>query len=88
MTVVPRCSPNGAPKPQVPLVDILADMVRSALAWEAEHGEPPQPDGDRTANALTGILQAYTLPPHEISAGGGNHDHDDNSEERAQADNL
>lgn len=35
------------------LVEILVDMARSALAWEAEHGVPNEDSQDRTPDSLT-----------------------------------
>jgi hypothetical protein len=40
------------------LTQILADMLRAALAWEEEHGK---------SEALTGIHPSYTLLPPEIT---------------------
>ena len=37
------------------LVEILAEMVHSALAWEAEHGEPPPEPETGAADGLTRI---------------------------------
>lgn len=51
------------------LAEILADMVRSALAWEEEHGEPASKDElhnnqKSPSNALTGIPHRIHCPPH------------------------
>ena len=35
------------------LVDVLAQMVHSALAWEQEHGIPDTVDGDGIDKGLT-----------------------------------
>ncbi|MBI4311716.1 MAG: hypothetical protein HY681_08030 [Chloroflexi bacterium] len=47
---VPRPAPQGER-----LVKILADMLRSALAWEREHGQPENCAQTEAPNALTGI---------------------------------
>ena len=72
-------SPTSAGPPH--LMDILADMVQSALAWEEEHGRPPAPVGNSTSGSLkgspTGVHWASPdgYPPLEIIAGGHDHDH-------------
>ena len=42
------------------LVEILADMVRSALAWEEEHGGPPENE-TATEKAVDWMPSTYTL---------------------------
>jgi hypothetical protein len=58
------------------LVDILADMVRSAIAWEEQYGEPPVCE-NHDRNALTGIPRSIQLAAHNMPLDGG-HEHDDN----------
>ncbi len=63
------------------LVDILGDMLRSALAWEEEHGRPQHLSEIRPQGSLkgspTGVHWASPdgHPPLEIIAGGHDHDH-------------
>ena len=59
------------------LVEIFADMVRSALAWEQEHGV--QQNGNKTepSKALTTVRPAYTVEIHKNTDKGENHDHQD-----------
>ena len=38
---------QSSPPEDCPLISILADMLRSAQAWEEEHGEPVNCQGDR-----------------------------------------
>ena len=45
------------------LVDILADMVRSALAWENDLGEPCHSDLCIQAEQVDGHGSRYTLSP-------------------------
>lgn len=54
------------------LAVILADMLRSALAWEQEHGQPSQ---SMTKNGLTGLAKPYTLQSPDIITAGEKHDH-------------
>jgi hypothetical protein len=60
-----------------PVVAILADMVRSALAWEQEHGV--QQNGNKTepSKALTTVRPAYTVEIHKNADKGENNDHQD-----------
>ena len=65
------------------LVRILADMVRSAIAWEEKHGGPsadsvqPKRDCDRQ-NGLTVYPLRIQCVAHRIPLSGGNeHDDDD-----------
>lgn len=51
---------------------ILADMLRSALAWEQEHGQSSQ---SMTNNGLTSLSKPYTLQPLGIITAGEEHDH-------------
>jgi hypothetical protein len=77
-----RSSPPG------PLASILAEMLRSALAWEEEHGTLPQKLRSHHQNALTGISQEYILAPSKITMEGENDDHDDNSQKSQEAADL
>jgi hypothetical protein len=56
---------------------ILADMLRSALAWEQEHG---QPFPGMTNNGLTSISKPYTLQPPGIITAGEKDDHTSSSQ--------
>ena len=59
------------------LVEIFADMIRSALAWEQEHGV--QQNGNKTEppKALTSVRPAYTVEIHKNADKGENNDHQD-----------
>ena len=63
-----------------PLVDILADMVRSALAWEEEHGHPGIPEQSASGDGLTSTpFRIHCLPPAEggpldLTRGGDSYD--------------
>jgi hypothetical protein len=62
------------------LVEILTDIVRSALAWEDEHGGPPEPDTSGE-DGLTGIHRSIQCMAHKIQLNGGHqHDGDDTDE--------
>ena len=55
------------------LVDILADMLRTALAWEEEHDCPAAENDDGLANALTPIsLRIHCSPSLDESKLGHN----------------
>lgn len=45
--------PGGLPNPSGTLAGILADMIRSAVAWERDHGLPKELGGE--ADGVTGI---------------------------------
>jgi hypothetical protein len=51
---------------------ILVDMLRSALAWEQEHGQPPQ---SMTINGLTGLAKPDKLQTQGIKKAGEKHVH-------------
>ena len=53
------------------LAEILADMVRSALAWEKKNGAPPAP---KTKQVLTVYTGTYTLASHKATPGGEQND--------------
>ena len=61
------------------LVEILAGMVRSALAWEENHGDPTKPE----ENDLTGIRRRIHWPAPKgrpllrLIVGGQNDDDDE-----------
>ncbi len=38
---------------QIGLIDILRSMLRSALAWEEEHGIPNESSQDKNSDSLT-----------------------------------
>ena len=42
---------------------VLADMVRSALAWEATNGRPPQNDRSLKVKPVDWPSSRYTLSP-------------------------
>ena len=46
------------------LVDIVADMLRSALAWEEKHGCSADETDHRLLDASTPIPQRIHYPPH------------------------
>ncbi len=46
------------------LVDILADMLRSALAWQEEHNCSAAETDNGLLNALTPKHQRIHYPPH------------------------
>ncbi len=53
--------------PGILLPDILADMIRSALIWEENHGYPPGPN--ELGEGLKGSpLRLHWPPPEEKSA--------------------
>ncbi len=59
------------------LATILAEMIRSALAWEKENGPPRSTDDHESRNGVDGVPRAYTLSdhngatrPHEAEEGG------------------
>lgn len=62
------------------LADILADMLRSALAWEKDHGPPSPPHGANTEGGLTVCPSAYTLASQDGSPGGAQNDHGGNDQ--------
>ena len=64
-----------------PLASILAEMLRSALAWEAERGEPPHNSESDLEKGLTSNPQAYRLVPG-TNRGERNDDYDDAEEKR------
>lgn len=65
------------------LTAILADMLRSALAWEQEYGEV-QPHN--SVGHLTGIHSQYTLSPPENEVKG--EDDDDNNDSKRETPDL
>jgi hypothetical protein len=52
------------------LTSILADMLRSALAWEKTNGKPGQAAGANVPKGLTYKGDGHTLDSHETVAGG------------------
>lgn len=66
------------------LIEILADMVCSALAWERENGGPPNPveHGHNGLTVYPICIQsgAHRTPPN----GGREHDDDDFDESNEQ----
>jgi hypothetical protein len=54
------------------LESLLVDMLRSALAWEQEHGQPSQ---SMTINGLTGLAKPDKLQTPGIKKAGEKHDH-------------
>ena len=67
------------------LVIVLADMLRSALTWEQNHGQPP-PDG--YDDALTGTLRGVYTDKARNRRGGKGHDDHKNSEKDEPHDDL
>jgi hypothetical protein len=65
------------------LAVILADMIRSALAWEAEHGVPPH-DNPKTdpSKALTSIPLSSTVNIHENKVKGDSDEYQNDSQKR------
>jgi hypothetical protein len=70
--------PKSGPLNGSPLEGILADMLRSALAWEEEHGSSSESDGISPKTCSNGTEP--TLLPI-IIRGGDKHDHDDSRRE-------
>ncbi len=66
------------------LAEILADMVRSALAWEKKNGVPPKPP--KTKEVLTVYTRAYTLASHEPNPGGKQSDGNDHTDSESHKD--
>jgi hypothetical protein len=58
-------SPVGSP-----LTKILADMLRSALAWEEENGVAPATGKSQSINQLIEILNTDILAGHSTASGG------------------
>ncbi len=48
---------------QISLIDILKSMLRSALAWEEEHGIPNEVSRDRNSDGLTCIPSRINCVP-------------------------
>lgn len=61
-----------------PLVAVLAAMIKSALAWEAEHGAPP-PVEPKAVQPLIKMGPSFRLASPEIAPGGKCNDNDNNS---------
>jgi len=58
------------PSADSPLASILADMVRSALAWEKTNGKPNHPAGASFQDGLTSADVGHTLDSYENVSGG------------------
>lgn len=60
------------------LATILVDMIRSALAWEQEHGVPQQHSPkNKPSKPLTNIRVIYTLDEHENESRRDGNEHQD-----------
>ena len=73
MVVVTTPASAGGKNPYLGsrLVDILADMLRTALAWEEEHNcRAAETDGGQ-ANALTPLQLPVHCSPHPEERRGG-----------------
>ena len=76
------------------LIKILAGMVRSALAWEAEHESLPEDAQSGPLNRLSGtplcIHSALpgSHPPPKLIRGGKDDDQHDPDQERTPGDDL
>ena len=68
------------------LVEILADMLSSALAWEKEHGKPPDNSNhteNNNKNALTDRpIRIHSLPHLKLIKGGKKDDEINPEQER------
>lgn len=53
------------------LATILADMVRSALAWEEAHGMPPDEGASEPDRALTTAIVVYRVDSDDGTGKGG-----------------
>ncbi len=79
---------SHGPGPANRLVEVLTDMLRSALGWEEEQERVPKRDESGGTNPLTGKPMSIHLQPHggppPTSMMGGNEDDDvDHSQERS-----
>ena len=59
------------------LVEIFADMLRSALTWEQEHGVQQNRNKTEPSKSLTSVRPAYTVEIHKNADKGENNDHQD-----------
>ncbi len=66
-----------------PLDGILADMLRSALTWEQDHGQPPLCGYEKT-KTLTGI-RSWVYNGRTGKHRGGEHHDDGNDQERHES---
>ena len=65
------------------LAVILADMIRSALVWEQEHGVPQYNSEFRPEKALTKISVVFTVNTEHDLPKGGNNEHNNNRTKHA-----
>lgn len=71
------------------LVELIADMLRSALKWEEGHGEPTRKAAPASENGLTNAScgidcsQAGDYPPQTILRG-GKYDASDDSQRQVR----
>ena len=63
------------------LAEILADMVRSALAWEQENGPPPRHAKINPPEPLIKNDGTFILNQHEKTDRGTNYEHKNNNPE-------
>jgi len=66
-----------------PLVDILADMLRSALIWEQNHGQPPQCGDEDTLTSMPPHIYTDDIPDRR----GGKHNDDQENYHKDKARN-
>lgn len=65
------------------LTVILADMIRSALAWEQVHGLSQHDSEFRPEKALTKIPVVFTVNTEQDLPKGGNNEHNNNRTKQA-----
>lgn len=81
-------------RPDERLVTLLAEMLRSALSWEQEHGVSPKVAEGVAERALTGMPKGVHSVPSwpwklRIMKGGkGNGFNSDSGQERPPADDI
>lgn len=68
------------------LAAILANMVRSALVWEENHGKPQEVSQSGGLDALTGVPLGVCCQSN--GTGGKGNGHGDHEQERPQPDHL
>jgi len=62
------------PPADSPLASILADMLRSALAWEQTNEKPNQTVGASFQKGLTSADVGHTIDSYETVSGGESND--------------